>query len=56
MLNTEFQDTNFVNEFKIFLNLNKEVMKYMIIKLDEKPLLDVNNEESAKEDTKQEEN
>ncbi len=56
LLNTEFQDTNFVNEFKIFLNLNKEVMKYMIIKLDEKPLLDVNNEESAKEDTKQEEN
>ena len=56
MLNTEFQDTNFVNEFKIFLNLNKEVMKYMIIKLDEKPSLDVNNEESAKEDTKQEEN
>ena len=31
-------------------------MKYMIIKLDEKPSLDVNNEESAKENTKQEEN
>ena len=56
LLNTEFQDTNFVNEFKIFLNLNKEVMKYMIIKLDDKPSLDVNNEESSEENTKQEEN
>ena len=56
MLNTEFQDANFVNEFKVFLNLNKEVMKYMIIKLDDKPLLDVNKEESTKEDTVQEEN
>ena len=56
LLNTEFQDANFVNEFKVFLNLNKEVMKYMIIKLDDKPLLDVNKEESTKEDTVQEEN
>ena len=56
LLNTEFQDANFVNEFKVFLNLNKEVMKYMIIKLDDKPLLDVNKEESTKEDNVQEEN
>jgi ribosomal protein S6 len=40
----------------VFLNLNKEVMKYMIIKLDDKPSLDVNNEESTKEDAVQEEN
>jgi len=56
LLNTEFQDTNFVNEFKVFLNLNKEVMKYMIIKLDDKPSLEINNDESTKEDTVQEEN
>ena len=31
-------------------------MKYMIIKLDDKPSLDVNNEESTKEDAVQEEN
>ena len=24
LLNTEFKDANFVNEFKVFLNLNKE--------------------------------
>lgn len=56
LLNTEFQDTSFVNEFKVFLNLNKEVMKYMIIKLDEKPSLDVKNEENAEENIKQEDN
>ncbi len=56
LLNTEFQDTNFINEFKVFLNLNKEVMKYMIIKLDDKPSLDINSEKNIKEDTVQEEN
>ena len=50
MLNTEFKDTNFVNEFKVFLNLNKEVMKYMIIKLDEKPSIKAQQEASAKEE------
>ena len=31
-------------------------MKYMIIKLDDKPSLEINNDESTKEDTVQEEN
>ena len=57
LLNTEFKDANFVNEFKVFLNLNKEVMKYMIIKLDEKPSKDAQQEVSPeKEDNTQEEN
>ncbi len=56
LLNTEFQDATFVNEFKVFLNLNKEVMKYMIIKLDNKPSLNINNEENTKEDIIQEGN
>ena len=57
MLNTEFKDANFVNEFKVFLNLNKEVMKYMIIKLDEKPSKESQQEVSAEEEgNTQEEN
>jgi len=57
LLNTEFEDANFVNEFKVFLNLNKEVMKYMIIKLDEKPSREVQEEASAAEEgTAKEEN
>ena len=57
LLNTKFKDANFVNEFKVFLNLNKEVMKYMIIKLDEKPSKKAQQEVSAEEEGKvQEEN
>ena len=57
LLNTEFKDANFVNEFKVFLNLNKEVMKYMIIKLNEKPSKDAKQEVSPeKEDNTQEGN
>ena len=37
LLNAEFKNSNFVNEFKVFLNLNSEVLKYIIIKLDDKP-------------------
>ena len=56
LLNTEFKDANFVNEFKVFLNLNKEVMKYMIIKLDEKPSKEAQQELSAEEGNLKEEN
>ena len=57
LLNTEFNNADFVNEFKVFLNLNKEVMKYMIVKLDEKPLNEQSQEEGSKdEDKTQEEN
>ena len=38
LLNTEFKNSDFVNEFKVFLNLHKEVLKYIIIKLDGKPV------------------
>ena len=38
LLNAEFKNSNFVNEFKVFLNLHPEVLKYIIIKLDEKPM------------------
>tara|TARA_X000000368_G_scaffold200891_1_gene158573 strand:+ start:4402 stop:4764 length:363 start_codon:yes stop_codon:yes gene_type:complete len=38
ILNAEFKNSNFVNEFKVFLNLHSEVLKYIIIKLDEKPV------------------
>ena len=37
LLNTEFKNSDFVNEFKVFLNLHAEVLKYIIIKLDGKP-------------------
>ena len=57
LLNTEFNNADFVNEFKVFLNLNKEVMKYMIVKLDEKPSNEPSQEEGSKdEDKPQEEN
>jgi small subunit ribosomal protein S6 len=57
LLNTEFNNADFVNEFKVFLNLNKEVMKYMIVKLDEKPSNEPSKEEGSKdEDKPQEEN
>tara|TARA_B100001029_G_C15017041_1_gene428038 strand:+ start:510 stop:878 length:369 start_codon:yes stop_codon:yes gene_type:complete len=57
LLNTEFNNADFVNEFKVFLNLNKEVMKYMIVKLDEKPSNEPSREESSKNENKnQEEN
>jgi small subunit ribosomal protein S6 len=57
LLNTEFNNADFVNEFKVFLNLNKEVMKYMIVKLDEKPLNEQSQEEGSKDEDKiQEEN
>tara|TARA_Y200000002_G_C22614707_1_gene635438 strand:+ start:902 stop:1267 length:366 start_codon:yes stop_codon:yes gene_type:complete len=56
LLNTEFKDANFVNEFKVFLNLNNEVMKYMIIKLNEKPSNEAQHEVSAEEGKTQEEN
>ena len=55
LLNAEFVDTSFVNDFKVFLNLNKEVMKYMIIKLDEKPSVDTSKEENSTESQTQEE-
>ena len=55
LLNAEFGDTSFVNDFKVFLNLNKEVMKYMIIKLDEKPSVDTSKEENSTESQTQEE-
>tara|TARA_B100000524_G_scaffold149782_1_gene75804 strand:- start:2018 stop:2386 length:369 start_codon:yes stop_codon:yes gene_type:complete len=57
LLNTEFNNADFVNEFKVFLNLNKEVMKYMIVKLDEKPSNEPSQEKGSKdEDKTQEEN
>ena len=39
LLHTEFSNSSFVNDFKQFLNLNSEVLKYLIVKLDEKPTL-----------------
>jgi small subunit ribosomal protein S6 len=57
LLNTEFNNTDFVNEFKVFLNLNKEIMKYMIVRLDEKPSNEPSKEESLKDEgNTQEEN
>ena len=56
LLNTEFKDASFVNEFKVFLNLNKEVLKYMIIKLDEKPSNQVQEESASEVVNTQEEN
>ena len=47
---------DFVNEFKVFLNLNKEVMKYMIIKLDEKPSNQAQEESASEVADTQEEN
>ena len=55
LLNAEFNDANFVNDFKVFLNLNKEVMKYMIIRLDEKPSNEVQEDATTEEVNTQEE-
>jgi len=52
ILNAEFSNVDFVNEFKVFLNLHSEVLKYIIIKLDEKPAPIT---EEVKEETKEEE-
>ena len=57
LLNTEFKNSDFVNEFKVFLNLHVEVLKYIIIKLDGKPeapvVEDATNEvEDKKEEEK----
>jgi small subunit ribosomal protein S6 len=57
LLNTEFKSSDFVNEFKVFLNLHAEVLKYIIIKLDGKPeapvVEDATNEvEDKKEEEK----
>ena len=57
LLNTEFKNSDFVNEFKVFLNLHEEVLKYIIIKLDGKPeapvVEDATNEvEDKKEEEK----
>jgi len=57
LLNTEFKNSDFVNEFKVFLNLHAEVLKYIIIKLDGKPeapvVEDATNEvEDKKEEEK----
>lgn len=57
LLNTEFKNSDFVNEFKVFLNLHAEVLKYIIIKLDGKPeapvVEDTTNEvEDKKEEEK----
>ena len=52
LLHTEFNDSNFVNDFKAFLNLNSEVLKYLIIKLDGKPIPKEKIEESKEKEDK----
>ena len=56
LLNTEFKDANLVTEFKILLNLNKEVLNYMIIKLDDKPSNQAQEESASEVADTQEEN
>ena len=56
LLNTEFKNSDFVNEFKVFLNLHKEVLKYIIIKLDGKPVAPAEEVPSEVEEKKEEEN
>jgi|TARA_Y100000389_G_scaffold64102_1_gene60122 small subunit ribosomal protein S6 len=56
LLNAEFTNSDFVNEFKVFLNLHKEVLKYIIIKLDEKPSAEKEEAATEQEDKKEEEN
>ena len=46
------QDENFVNDFKAFLNLNSEVLKYLIIKLDGKPIPKEEIKESKEKENK----
>tara|TARA_Y100001970_G_scaffold141848_1_gene174545 strand:+ start:2979 stop:3338 length:360 start_codon:yes stop_codon:yes gene_type:complete len=52
LLHAEFSNSSFVNDFKQFLNLNSEVLKYLIVKLDEKPTF--NKESEKNKDTKEE--
>ncbi len=54
LLHAEFSNSSFVNDFKQFLNLNSEVLKYLIVKLDEKPAFNKENEEDqrTKEESK----
>ena len=52
LLHTEFNDSNFVNDFKAFLNLNSEVLKYLIIKLDGKPIPKEEIKESKEKENK----
>ena len=49
LLHAEFSNSSFVNDFKQFLNLNSEVLKYLIVKLDEKPAFNTENEEEKEE-------
>ena len=55
LLNAEFKNSDFVNEFKVFLNLHSEVLKYIIIKLDGKPEAPKEDAPSEVEDKKEEE-
>ena len=55
LLNTEFKNSDFVNEFKVFLNLHAEVLKYIIIKLDGKPEAPVVEDATNKVEDKKEE-
>jgi small subunit ribosomal protein S6 len=45
LLHCELSNPSFINEIKNFLNLNKEVLKSLIVKLEEKP-----NFENKRED------
>jgi ribosomal protein S6 len=54
-LNAEFKNSDFVNEFKVFLNLHSEVLKYIIIKLDGKPEAPKEDAPGEVEDKKEEE-
>ena len=49
LLHAEFSNASFVNDFKEFLNLNSEVLKYLVVKLDEKPTLNKEEKETKKE-------
>ena len=49
LLHAEFSNPSFVNDFKQFLNLNSEVLKYLIVKLDEKPTLNKEDKEQKEE-------
>ena len=55
LLHAEFKNSDFVNDFKMFLNLHVEVLKYMIIKLDGKPVAPVKDAPSEVKEKKEEE-
>ena len=55
LLNAEFKNSDSVNDFKMFLNLHAEVLKYMIIKLDGKPIAPAEDAPSEVEDKKEKE-